>query len=70
MISVLIGLIIGASFYHMFWGPEPEEPQEMTICLKDYIVIELEQPDLLYDYSFWRVPQEYDFEKFVLIIPK
>jgi len=70
MIGVLIGLIIGASFLRMFWGPESEEPQEMTICLEDCIVIELDQPDLLYDYSFWRVPEEYDFEKFGLIIPK
>ena len=70
LIGIFIGLIIGASFLHMIWGLESEEPQEMTVCLEDCIVIELDQPDLLYNHGLWRVPQEYRFEKYLLIIPK
>lgn len=70
LIGVFIGLIIGASFLRMFWGPGFEEPRVKTICLEDCIVIELDQPDVLYVYSPWRFPQEHHFEKFVLIIPK
>lgn len=70
LIGVFIGLIIGASFLRMFWEPGFEEPQEETICLEDCVVIELDQSDVLYAYSLWRVPQEYRFEKVMLIIPK
>jgi len=70
LVGIFTILIVGASFLHTIWGPESEEPQEMTICLEDCLVIELDQPDVLYAYSLWRVPQEYRFEKFLLIIPK
>ena len=69
LIGVFIGLIIGASFLRMFWGPGFEEPQEDTIIVEAYRLIEIEEPEKLYTFSLW-VPEEYRFETFLLIIPK
>lgn len=75
LVGIFIGLIIGASFLRMLWGPESEEPQVETICICSHRVIELDQSDLLYGYELrWvpeeYLPEEYCFEKVLLIIPK
>jgi hypothetical protein len=69
LISLFIGLIIGASFLRMFWGSGFEEPQEDTILVEAYRLIEIKELEKLYTFLLW-VPEEYRFEKFLLIIPK